>query len=178
MWFVRWTRIVAAAFVIALTACGRLDQKTASQLITSQPDFHTAYIERTTIWTGKVPADKVDGPLGENAMKIGLIDCTRGDSGYFNCSFPPATAERAKDWESHDRGGYTDYRVPLYDQKLDKIEMTERSSSTAEAFYQFHHEPNEWGKKFGRKDVGPLYRFKAYFKKYEDGWHVDRLKEE
>src|SRR5690349_3334664 len=100
------------AFALALTSCGRLNQKTATQLITESPDFQRAYVERTIVWTGKVPSDKVDGPLGEQAMKIGLINCAPADATTFNCSFPPAVAERAKNWEPQEHGAYTDYRVP------------------------------------------------------------------
>jgi len=170
--------ILALACMLALTACGRLDSKNATSLITSSPDYQRAYIERTTVWSGRVPADKIDGPLGERTRNIGLITCVAGDPGFYNCSLPGALAERAKEWDPHERDGYTEYSVPLYDQKLESIEMTDRSRKTAEATYKFHREPNEWGRKFGRKMRGPTLQFKAFFKKYEDGWQIDHLAQE
>ena len=164
---------LAVVSMITLTACGRLDSKTAANLITASSDYQRAYIERTTVWSGKVPADKIDGPLGEQTRNLGLMNCVAGDPGFYNCSVPT----RAKDWDSKERDGYTEYRVPLYEQKLENVEMTERSSKTAEATYKFHREPNAWGKKFGRTRPGPTFQFKAFFKKYEDGWQLDRLVE-
>ena len=168
---------LAIASLLALTACGRLDSKTATNLITASPDYQRAYIERTTVWSGRVPADKIDGPLGEQIRNLGLMNCVAEAGGFYNCSLSPAIASRAKEWDPHERDGYTEYRLPLYDQKLESIEMTDRSSKTAEATYKFHREPNEWGKKFGRTRPGPTLQFKAFFRKYEDGWQVDRLVE-
>jgi hypothetical protein len=169
--------ILALACMLALTACGRLDSKSATNLITSSPDYQRAYIERTTVWSGRVPAAEVDGPLGERTRNIGLMSCVPAAGGYYTCSLAAALAERAKEWDPHERDGYTEYHVPLYDQKLESVEMTERSSKTAEATYKFHREPNEWGRKFGRTRRGPTLQFKAFFKKYEDGWQIDHLSE-
>jgi hypothetical protein len=169
--------LAAVACMLTLTACGRLNSKTATDLITSSPDYQRAYIERTTVWSGRVPADQVEGPLGERTRNIGLMSCVAAGAGYYTCSLPGALTERAKEWEPHDRNGYTEYRVPLYNQKLESVEMTERSRKTAEATYQFHREPNEWGRKFGRTRPGPTLHFKAFFKKYDGKWQIDHLTE-
>lgn len=167
--------VAAAACAIALTACGRIDRKTAEQLITASDDYQRAYIERTIVWTGKVPADNVDGPIGEKAQRLGLVRCERStDPAFYNCELPAGIAQQAKNWEPRDRGGYVDYRVPLYEQKLDSVKIV-KGSDPAEAVYRFHREPTAWGKKFGRNDVGQAYEFKAVFKKYDDGWHLDHL---
>ena len=168
--------VLAIGCALTLTACGRLDSKTATGLIKSSPDYQGAYIERTTVWTGRVPADKIDGPLGELTRKVGMMNCVAADASYYNCSLPPLAAS-ANGWEPHEHEGYTEYRVPLYDQKLEGVEMAERTRKTAEAAYSFHREPNEWGRKLGRTRSGPTFHFKAFFKKYEDGWQVDRLEQ-
>lgn len=168
--------ILAIGSALMLTACGRLDSRTAAQLITSSPDFQGAYIERTTVWTGRVPAERIDGPLGELTRKVGMMNCVEAGAGWYNCSLPPLAAS-ANGWERHEHEGYTEYRVPLYEQKLDDIKMTDRTRKTAEATYTFHREPNPWGRKLGRIRPGPAYHFKALFRKYDDGWQVDRLQE-
>ncbi len=169
--------ILAVGCLVTLTACGRLDSKTASNLITSSPDYQRAYIERTTVWSGHVPADNIDGPLGEQTRNAGMMNCVAAEAGFYNCSVPPAAAN-ANGWEPHEHKGYTEYRVPMYDQKLENVEMTDRSRKTAEALYSFHRVPNQWGRKLGRTRPGPTLHFKAFFKKYEDGWQVDRLEQQ
>ena len=169
--------ILSVGCAFMLTACGRLDSKTATNLITSSPDYQRAYIERTTVFSGRVPAGEIDGPLGELTQKVGMMSCVAAGAGYYNCTLPPLAAT-ANGWERHEHEGYTEYRVPLYDQKLESVEMTERTRKTAEAAYSFHRAPNEWGRKLGRTRPGPTFHFKAFFKKYEDGWQVDKLEQQ
>ncbi len=64
--------------------------------------------------------------------------------------------------------------MSIRNQVLDAVSVAQTGEGQAEARYTFHSEPNDLGKKLAENKLGESFERKATFKRYDDGWKIER----